>query len=78
MDITPRSGDDIPDDPHLAEDIGVADTPGRDLETAQEPIGLTNAGQRVPGVSDAGTPAHEVTGEDQDPAAGGYQPPTSD
>ncbi|MCM3689245.1 MULTISPECIES: hypothetical protein [Kocuria] len=78
MNTTPASGDRIPDDPHLADDVGVPDTPARDLETAPEPSGLTNAGQRIPGVSDAGEPAHEVTGDDQDPAAGAYQPPTSD
>ncbi|GGG63485.1 hypothetical protein GCM10011374_28610 [Kocuria dechangensis] len=78
MNTTPASGDSIPDDPHLADDVGVPDTPARDLETAQDPLGQTNAGQRLPGVSDAGTPTHEVTGDDQDPAKGGYQPPTSD
>lgn len=78
MDTTSASGDQLPDDPHLAQDIGVPDTPARDMANAPEPGGLTNAGQRVPGVADAGSPAHEVTGDDQDPAAGTYQPPTSD
>ncbi|MFI7494806.1 hypothetical protein ACH9D2_08810 [Kocuria sp. M4R2S49] len=57
MDTTPGSGNQLPDDPHLADDIGVPDTPARDLETAQDPLGQTNAGQRVPSAGDADDPA---------------------
>ncbi|MFI7483593.1 hypothetical protein ACH9EU_14405 [Kocuria sp. M1R5S2] len=77
MNTTPASGDQLPDDPHLADDVGVPDTPARDMETAEDPLGQTNAGQRLPGVADAGTTDHGIGGDDQDPA-GGYRPPTSD
>ncbi|MCJ8505871.1 hypothetical protein MRU69_13575 [Kocuria flava] len=79
MNTTPASGDQLPDDPHLAEDIGAApDTPAEDMAREPLPTGQTNAGQQVSGVREAGRPEHEITGEHQDPAEGGYQPPTSD
>lgn len=79
MNTTPASGDQLPDDPHLAEDIGVAaDTPADDMADEPLPTGQTNAGHQVSGVSEAGTPSHEISGDEQDPAGGGYQPPTSD
>ncbi|MEX5236481.1 hypothetical protein [Kocuria arenosa] len=79
MDTTPAAGGQLPDDPHLAEDIGTAaDTPAEDMAREPMPTGQTNAGQQVSGVREAGTPAHEITGDGQDPAEGGYQPPTSD
>lgn len=69
MDTTPASGDQLPDDPHLAEDIGVAaDTPAEDMEQEPLPTGQTNAGQQVSGVRDAGTAAD---GEGRDPATSG-------
>ncbi|MFI7580486.1 hypothetical protein ACH9DO_08455 [Kocuria sp. M1N1S27] len=69
MDTTPASGDQLPDDPHLAEDIGVAaDTPAEDMEQEPLPTGQTNAGQQVSGVRDAGAAAD---GEDRGPAAAG-------
>lgn len=68
MNTTP-TGDDIPDDPHLADDIGVPDTPARDMATAPDPIGLSNAGQRAFGVSDvdaAGASGQDLTGDQSD------------
>ncbi|MFF0991036.1 hypothetical protein [Kocuria nitroreducens] len=79
MNTTPASGDQLPDDPHLAEDIGTApDTPAEDMAREPMPTGLTNAGQQVSGVREAGSPDHEIGGGGQDPAEGGHQPPTSD
>lgn len=79
MDTTPASGAQLPDDPHLAEDVGAAaDTPAADIAREPAPTGQTNAGQQVSGVREAGTPAHEITGDAQGPAEGGHQPPTSD
>lgn len=78
MDTTPASGAQLPDDPHLAEDIGQApDTPVEDMAREPMPTGQTNAGQQVSGVREAGTPDPEITGDGQDPAEGGHRPPGS-
>lgn len=66
MDTTSGAGSPLPDDPHLADDVGVPDTPARDLGTAQEPLGQTNAGQRVPSAGDAADPADPDVGVDAD------------
>lgn len=60
------TGDSIPDDPHLANDIGVPDTPARDMETAQDPLGMTNAGQRVPSAGDTGDTGQDLAGAQSD------------
>ncbi|MGQ1837800.1 hypothetical protein ACT4S2_05030 [Kocuria turfanensis] len=67
-------GNQLPDDPHLADDVGVPDTPARDLETAQDPLGQTNAGQRVPSAGDAEDPADPDFG----PGADGPGPTAGD
>jgi hypothetical protein len=60
------TGDSIPDDPHLANDIGVPDTPARDMETAQDTLGASNAGQRVPSAGDTGDTGQDLTGAQSD------------
>lgn len=60
------TGDSIPDDPHLANDIGVPDTPAPDMETAQDPLGVANAGQRVPSAGDPGDSGQDLAGAQSD------------
>ena len=60
------TGADIPDDPHLADDVGVPDTPARDMETAQDSLGATNAGQRVPSAGGTGNSGQDLTGAQSD------------
>lgn len=74
MNTIPASGNQLPDDPHLADDVGVPDTPAHDLETAQDPLGQTNAGQRVPSAGDADAPADPDFGN----GAGGPGPTAGD
>lgn len=60
------TGDSLPDDPHLANDIGVPDTPGQDMETAQDALGATNAGQEVPSAGDTGDSGQDLAGAQRD------------
>ena len=60
------SGDNLPDDPHLANDIGIPGTPARDVETTQDPLGMANAGQRVPSAADTGDTGQDLTGAQSD------------
>lgn len=77
--MNPTPGNDLPDDPHLAEDIGAApESAEEQIRDENLPTGMTNAGQQVSGVREAGTPEHELTEEDGTPAEGGYRPPASD
>lgn len=70
MNTTPASGDQLPDDPHLAEDIGVTETPTQEAEDEAMPTGMTNAGQQVSGVRDVGTREPGAGDDEQGPAAG--------